>query len=526
MHPTEGGSAASVPGPVAADESASATTEIVAVGIVAVLAGGVLRFATRSGLWLDESLSVNIASLPVGDIGSWLRHDGHPPLYYLLLHGWMELFGSGDVAVRALSGVFGLLTLPLAYVAGRRRGGALLGWITLTVVALSPFAVRYSDEARMYSMVMFLAFAGYLLADDILRRGKSDWLRLVGVVVVATALLYTHYWSLWLLAAAGLVAIWRAWRPAQPSDRRPALLFIGALVVAGVLFVPWLPSMLYQSAHTGTPWAKPMRPTVAFGFLTADFGSGLYDDAVFFGMITFALLALGVFGRARDERHIELDVRTVPQMRAEALVGALTFAIGIVIAYALRGAFATRYGSVVFPFVALLVAAGVTRFAGRWLRFGVLVFLCAYLGIGALWNVADTRTQMKEIGQAIDENAQPGDLVIYCPDQLGPAGSRATDADVREVVYPTFDEAGLVDWVDYKERNEASDPEAFARRALDAAGPDGNVFLVWNTEYKTFDGKCEALLNALGAARPAELLVDQRSSMFEHGYLTWFPAPS
>lgn len=526
MHPTEGGSAASVPGPVAADESAPATTEIVAVGIVAVLAGGVLRFATRSGLWLDESLSVNIASLPVGDIGSWLRHDGHPPLYYLLLHGWMELFGSGDVAVRALSGVFGLLTLPLAYLAGRRRGGALLGWITLIVVALSPFAVRYSDEARMYSMVMFLAFAGYLLADDILRRGKSDWLRLGGVVVVATALLYTHYWALWLLAAAGLIALWRAWRPAEPADRRPALLFIGALVLAGVLFVPWLPSMLYQSAHTGTPWAKPMRPTVAFGFLVDDFGSGLYDDAVFFGMITVVLLALGLFGRARDERHIDIDVRTVPQMRAEALVGALTFGIGIVIAFGLRGAFATRYGSVVFPFLALLVAAGVTRFAGRWLRFGVLLVLCAYLGVGALWNVADTRTQMKEIGQAIDANAQPGDLVIYCPDQLGPAGSRATDADVREVAYPTFDDPTLVDWVDYKDRNEASDPEGFARRALDAAGPDGNVFLVWNPEYKTFDGKCEALLNALGAARPAETLVEQRSSMFEHGYLTWFPAPS
>jgi mannosyltransferase len=265
---------------------------------------------------------------------------------------------------------------------------------------------------------------------------------------------------------------------------------------------------------------------VAFGFLVADFGSGLYDDAVFFGMITAVLLGLGLFGRARDARHIEIDVRTEPQMRAEAMVGALTFAIGIVIAFGLRGAFATRYGSVVFPFIALLVAAGVTRFAARWLRFGVLLVLCAYLGVGALWNLADTRTQMKEIGQAIDANAQPGDLVIYCPDQLGPAGSRATSADVREVAYPTFDDPQLVDWVDYKDRNEASDPEAFARRALDAAGPDGNVFLVWNTEYKTFDGKCEALLNALGAARPAELLVDQRPSMFEHGYLTWFPAPS
>ena len=108
MQTTEGGSAANVPGPVdAPPESSPAPTEVVAVAVVAVLAGAVLRFATRSSLWLDEALSVNIARLPIGDIASWLRHDGHPPLYYVVLHGWIELFGSGDTAVRALSGVFG-----------------------------------------------------------------------------------------------------------------------------------------------------------------------------------------------------------------------------------------------------------------------------------------------------------------------------------------------------------------------------------------------------------------------------------
>ena len=78
----------------------------------------------RSPLWLDEALSVNIARLPVGDLLEALRHDGHPPLYYLLLHYWMEVVGEGDVAVRALSGIFAVASLPLAWVAGRRLAGA------------------------------------------------------------------------------------------------------------------------------------------------------------------------------------------------------------------------------------------------------------------------------------------------------------------------------------------------------------------------------------------------------------------
>ena len=91
--------------------------------VVLVAVGVVPRFVQRSPLWLDEALSVNIASLPVGDLLEALRHDGHPPLYYLLLHVWMEVFGEGDVAVRALSGVISVATLPLAWVAGRRLAG-------------------------------------------------------------------------------------------------------------------------------------------------------------------------------------------------------------------------------------------------------------------------------------------------------------------------------------------------------------------------------------------------------------------
>ena len=93
-----------------------------AVGVV-VTAGIAARFVARSHLWLDEALTVNIARLPLGRMEAALRHDGAPPLYYVLLHLWMRVFGTGDVAVRALSGVFAVATLPALYLAGRRIGG-------------------------------------------------------------------------------------------------------------------------------------------------------------------------------------------------------------------------------------------------------------------------------------------------------------------------------------------------------------------------------------------------------------------
>src|SRR5947209_4942564 len=86
----------------------------VALGIL-VVAGVVLRFFARQALWLDESQSVAIARLPLHGPGTtlWegLKEDGSPPLYYLLLHAWVVLFGTGTAVVRALSAVLNLAAI-------------------------------------------------------------------------------------------------------------------------------------------------------------------------------------------------------------------------------------------------------------------------------------------------------------------------------------------------------------------------------------------------------------------------------
>ncbi len=110
-----------------------------------VLAGSVARFAPATPLWLDEALTVNIAASPMGDITGLLRHDGHPPLYYWLLHGWIELFGTGAFAVRALSGLCGLLAIVMVALIGRRIGGPRHGAFAAAILAVMPFGIRYSS---------------------------------------------------------------------------------------------------------------------------------------------------------------------------------------------------------------------------------------------------------------------------------------------------------------------------------------------------------------------------------------------
>lgn len=498
--------------------------EIKALVVVAVLAGLVVRFVARTPLWLDEALSVNIAGLPLDQIPEALRHDGHPPLYYAMLHVWMSVFGTGDTAVRALSGVISVITLPLAWIVGSRRGGPRLAWLTLGVFALTPFVVRYATETRMYSLVTFLVLVAYLLTDDLVRRHRDGWLRVAALAVAVALLLYSHYWTMWLLAAAVvvLVVVWR--RSPDPATRRGAFRSLVAGVAGGVLFLPWVPTLLYQSKHTGTPWAGPVRPPGALGITLTDFGGGTFRDAQFTGAVLFVLVLLAVFGHARSTRHIDLDLRTVRQFRPEAAVVALNLTIGLLVTYVTWSAYVTRYASAFLPLVLLLVAGGITRFTGRWVQAVVLVLVLGLFGIGCLYNIRSQRTQAAAIVSQVQAKAQPGDVVVYCPDQLGPATLRLMPPGLTQIGYPTTSSPDRVDWVDYAERNRA-DPAAYARTVDGLAGPDRNIFVVWSGGYQTHEGTCQTFLGELNALRPGqqELVAEDGVTYYEHANLALFP---
>jgi len=112
----------------------------------------------QQGLWLDETFSIWLAHHSVGDMLQWIaRIDQHPPLYYLLLRGWMALDGDTPYHVRLLSVLFGTASIPMIYLIGKRMSGAIVGLVAAVLLAVSPFNIRFAQETRMYTLLTFNA---------------------------------------------------------------------------------------------------------------------------------------------------------------------------------------------------------------------------------------------------------------------------------------------------------------------------------------------------------------------------------
>lgn len=470
--------------------SAQRALEVGGVG-VAVAAGLLLRFYTPSALWEDEALTVNIARLPLSEIPGALAADGHPPLFYLLLHAWIGLAGTGDWAVRALSGVFSVALLPLLWVAGRRLGGPRCAWASILVVTLSPFALFYANAARMYALVMLLSLAGTLLVGDNLDRPRSA--RLAALTLVSGLLLLSHYWCLWPLAATIVVLAtigWRAWRTKRRAEWRTVGLVLAAVVAGGLLALPWAPVFLQQLSHTGTPWGDAVGLPRMVRMLIKGF-CGAWGRWL---MVPLALVGVALACRERP--------RSPLGARAAAAVFLVTILIGFAGAVLAGTAFVARYAAALFPLFALAVARGCAWFDRPVAYAAVLGFLLALNVVDVRRDLATPRTTAPLIARVIESQGTPGDVVAYCPDELGPAVSRVMAAGFDQVTYPRLGAPDRVDFRDYALRLSQADPRGFVAGLVARAG-NRDIWLVFSDRYRLAARGCTAVRDLLREARPA-----------------------
>lgn len=200
----------------------------------------------RRPLWVDEALSILYATVDWADVVEMRRFGTNPPLYHFLLSGWVDLFGSSAAAIRAMSALLAIASMGVFLVLAHRLSGKTTALIATALFALSNLPVAYAQEARFYALTQFLSLVSSLLMYNLIERQRLG--DAAGYVVATSALLWTHTYGWFVLAAqvVWLVAATGTARPVEPRRRRIALLGSLALLLVGLSFVPWIPILLQQ----------------------------------------------------------------------------------------------------------------------------------------------------------------------------------------------------------------------------------------------------------------------------------------
>jgi uncharacterized membrane protein len=222
---------------------------------IAILLLGLAVFATitlinapRASIWFDEAFSTYLVQFSFWDIAKFTASDVHPPFYYWLLKIWSELFGTTELAYRSLSIVFGAAAISTAFVLARKFFGRKVAWLSLLFLVISPMLIRYSDEARMYTLAAFIVMLGTFFMVKAEETKKTKYWIWYGVMVSLG--MWTHYFTAFAWLAHW---VWRATQVWRKGDAPKQFLkkfftkpWIITYSVAVGLFLPWLPFMAKQ----------------------------------------------------------------------------------------------------------------------------------------------------------------------------------------------------------------------------------------------------------------------------------------
>lgn len=222
--------------------TATVTHPYVALVLI-LLVGAGLRLYKLDGydFWHDEMVTVFAARPAPAEIYAWTGINSvHPPLYYMLLHVWNRLFGEALVTMRLFSVVQSIVCIPLIFLLGRDLAGWRVGLAAASLMALAPFQVFHSQQARMYPLLTLLVLLATWSFWRAWRSGNWRWWVLLGLTAVTG--FYSHVYFAFSLLGLNLWACFDSWHQRRIDRRRWAGLLISQSM-AVLVFLPFLPLM-------------------------------------------------------------------------------------------------------------------------------------------------------------------------------------------------------------------------------------------------------------------------------------------
>ncbi len=224
--------------------------------LLIIICGVFVRFygISSKSFWLDEAVSAHYSSNPISENLKWVISDINPPLYNIILAGWIRIFGISETAIRSLSVIFGSVCILLVYFIGKLMFSRKVGLVSAAMLALSPIQVYFSQEARSYAMFGMLSLISFIYYYKYAVSGSRK--NIVPYLISTVLMLYTHNYGILV------IVIQNVWFVVKYFDKfRKLKDWIVIQSILFLMYLPWVLVLLYiqipKVASPGFTLGKP-----------------------------------------------------------------------------------------------------------------------------------------------------------------------------------------------------------------------------------------------------------------------------
>jgi mannosyltransferase len=244
-----------------------------------VLINIALKFfqVSDASIWLDEAHTANQALKSISAIISDSAKDQNPPLYFIVMHFWIKLFGISEFGIRSFSVFMSVITIPVLFYFAKENFNTKAAVIASVLFTFSEQQIYFSLEARTYAFTGLLCVISFLLFFRLIKMPSVPVSLLLGFV--NSSLIYSHFISCFII----VVEIVCLFILLIKGDRKVFLYGILSLLLIVLLFIPWIGNLFKNIPKPGEYWlAKPAFYNLKGLFIS--FSNGKIST-VLFGML-------------------------------------------------------------------------------------------------------------------------------------------------------------------------------------------------------------------------------------------------
>lgn len=341
----------------------------------------------NNNVWFDEAYTLSLIQHNYSEVIEILKSDMHPPLYFISLKFFCEIFGYSILVTKIFSVLGYIATLLLGCTVVKKHFGSDTSMVYMLTIGAIPMSLYFSVQQRSYEWCIF--FVTLCFIETLLFIKSCKYRHCIIFVIAALFAAYNHIYA--LLAVGIIFAFLNIYIFTKSKKLIKAIILSDISIIIG--YFPWIFPLLYQTeAAAGSFWLKGVEP-----LSVVVFASGL--------VISTLILA------KKENRRLSVIFAITCVLSVQA--------IGLLVTIFIRPFYIARYSVVISGIFALLVAFG-TQHIKEKVKNIICVLLCA-LNVACLigTGIFEYNPSMNNFFNRFDEIASSTDTFLYCDSSFG-----------------------------------------------------------------------------------------------------------